>query len=1099
MNNKRVQNFMDPLAQSKITRLEGTVGTMVPPGLPKADSLPQYSQDKSLPYRRTYISCNLSGQEALDLPSAWSPSRTYVRNGESPGVHSVATEGSVTHQAFYRPDNVAFPVESGSPASVEALAAKHKLSYYNRSKQSPSTAGVVSPVAFRKLPVGCTSVSPSSGESPVGLAVPKPVYGHSPCFTDLKRTVGQNYAVERGLQRVPPQMFEDDWAAHYGHWAYLHKMEQEALMQQRMSFPFEHCGERLPLKDVTPQGYHSLSPSRSRRSAFAEPNHSGYVYSPAHPVLPPSAEQCQRFQVRPQMHKDLASFYKTPTRMHYGPSPTQVYQDRPHISKYGEIPQNSLLYCPQTSTEQSIYRPENLSHIAESHIVEKPQQTSGQCSIPQSYYSDLPHPYTMIPTSHPAVRNLHPYPGFRMHLNTNQMNMFTERLCPPPVMHQVDRPLDFSIRRDKNAESHRDPNGHIGISGTYHQAQVSNHIGAQNDTLGASNQRHDGFPVGSSHNYTSSPQCTAVVSNKNPGSSPANSVAIPKRHSKEGDNDCESLRKVQKMDQHESDGSESPSSPPMPVINKVFSLAPYKAYLEVTGMFSPANDSSSSKIHSDSEPQKEEAMSQRTNPKPSLCQDDLNLKAVKTSPASNLNSDGLQMVKVKKEKLETNEAACKSEMRVSHSHSTITQCCNNGIVKEEPADFEPADLKPADSEPADIKLAHLEPADLKPAADIKVAADLNPADLKPAADLKLAADLNPASLKLEADLNPADLKPEADIKPDTDLKLAADVNSAVCDAEHRIVVVKSDFEPECHPVTPEIPEPSIERKHEPVAVNKLENVQTKNTPIKPCELPATLPPKPPAPPQTHHTLQPTFALSKIPPHCLKISRYNIIIPEVLKSSVPSNPVLPPSPVETSPAKSSSRHARHQFMELHQSLCTLISTCISQTSRWELKEWLSRLNLVSPPVKTQKVSCLLGSKARDVWLKEEGIVAALSKVVVQLQAYVIRLECPFLHVIRAGAVFIPMLVVKEVLFPQIQGTFIDQVLQEHRVELRPTTLSEERHLTQLHKRAFSSKLRRLLSLKHLQDIYPDLVNLLYYSKACSVLDSTSTDVQTVPQE
>ncbi|KAG9273179.1 hypothetical protein AMEX_G12281, partial [Astyanax mexicanus] len=998
MNNKRVQNFMDPLAQSKITRLEGTVGTMVPPGLPKADSLPQYSQDKSLPYRRTYISCNLSGQEALDLPSAWSPSRTYVRNGESPGVHSAATEGSVTHQAFYRPDNVAFPVESGSPASVEALAAKHKLSYYNRSKQSPSTAGVVSPVAFRKLPVGCTSVSPSSGESPVGLAVPKPVYGHSPCFTDLKRTVGQNYAVERGLQRVPPQMFEDDWAAHYGHWAYLHKMEQEALMQQRMSLPFEHCGERLPLKDVTPQGYHSLSPSRSRRSAFAEPNHSGYVYSPAHPVLPPSAEQCQRFQVRPQMHKDLASFYKTPTRMHYGPSPTQVYQDRPHISKYGEIPQNSLLYCPHTSTEQSIYRPENLSHIAEC-----------QCSIPQSYYSDLPHPYTMIPTSHPAVRNLHPYPGFRMHLNTNQMNMFTERLCPPPVMHQVDRPLDFSIRRDKNAESHRDPNGHIGISGTYHQAQVSNHIGAQNDTLGASNQRHDGFPVGSSHNYTSSPQCTAVVSNKNPGSSPANSVAIPKRHSKEGDNDCESLRKVQKMDQHESDRSESPSSPPMPVINKVFSLAPYKAYLEVTGMFSPANDSSSSKIHSDSEPQKEEAMSQRTNPKPSLCQDDLNLKAVKTSPASNLNSDGLQMVKVKKEKLETNEAACKSEMRVSHSHSTITQCCNNGIVKEEPADFEPA----------------------------------------------------------------------------------------VCDAEHRIVVVKSDFEPECHPVTPEIPEPSIERI---VAMNKLENVQTKNTPIKPCELPATLPPKPPAPPQTHHTLQPTFALSKIPPHCLKISRYNIIIPEVLKSSVPSNPVLPPSPVETSPAKSSSRHARHQFMELHQSLCTLISTCISQTSRWELKEWLSRLNLVSPPVKTQKVSCLLGSKARDVWLKEEGIVAALSKVVVQLQAYVIRLECPFLHVIRAGAVFIPMLVVKEVLFPQIQGTFIDQVLQEHRVELRPTTLSEERHLTQLHKRAFSSKLRRLLSLKHLQDIYPDLVNLLYYSKACSVLGKLSiSDLRSVKKK
>ncbi|KAK3570739.1 hypothetical protein QTP86_025380 [Hemibagrus guttatus] len=120
-----------------------------------------------------------------------------------------------------------------------------------------------------------------------------------------------------------------------------------------------------------------------------------------------------------------------------------------------------------------------------------------------------------------------------------------------------------------------------------------------------------------------------------------------------------------------------------------------------------------------------------------------------------------------------------------------------------------------------------------------------------------------------------------------------------------------------------------------------------------------------------------------------------------------------------------------------------------------------------------------------------MVRALQKVLYQLENYVQIQECPFPHVIRAGAVFIPMLVVKEVLFPQVQGTFIDQVLQEHRVELRPTTLTEERQLTQLHKRAFSSKLRRLLSLKQLPDVYPDVLNLLYYDGVCKFLEVNST--------
>ncbi|KFQ47111.1 Uncharacterized protein C15orf39, partial [Nestor notabilis] len=83
------------------------------------------------------------------------------------------------------------------------------------------------------------------------------------------------------------------------------------------------------------------------------------------------------------------------------------------------------------------------------------------------------------------------------------------------------------------------------------------------------------------------------------------------------------------------------------------------------------------------------------------------------------------------------------------------------------------------------------------------------------------------------------------------------------------------------------------------------------------------------------------------------------------------------------------------------------------------------------------------------------------------------KCPFPHVVRAGAVFIPIHVVKEKLFPKLPGVSVDQVLQEHKVELRPTTLSEERHLRDLELKSCTSRMLKLLALKQLPDIYPDL--------------------------
>ncbi|XP_064878250.1 uncharacterized protein C15orf39 homolog isoform X1 [Oncorhynchus nerka] len=288
---------------------------------------------------------------------------------------------------------------------------------------------------------------------------------------------------------------------------------------------------------------------------------------------------------------------------------------------------------------------------------------------------------------------------------------------------------------------------------------------------------------------------------------------------------------------------------------------------------------------------------------------------------------------------------------------------------------------------------------------------------------------------------------------------------------------------------------------------------------KPYDQTATPHPKSSSPPQSANPATTKLNLQNIPPQCLKLSTYKIVLPDNMLRAVappPCSTEVPQSPTDaTAVAKSSrsphalsdsnysSRPARQHFLELHLLLCNLVSSCVSHTPPTELQTWLSQLDIsltstaISPP-KAQKVTSLLGSEAREVWLRGPETQAALQNVLQRLGQYVAQKQCPFPHVMRAGAVFVPMLVVKELLFPQVQGVYIDQVLQEHKVELRPTTLSEERHLVTLQKRPWSSKLRRLLSLKHLPNIYPDVLNLYYHSCVCKSLGVEPCDTARTPE-
>ncbi|XP_055789030.1 uncharacterized protein C15orf39 homolog [Salvelinus fontinalis] len=322
----------------------------------------------------------------------------------------------------------------------------------------------------------------------------------------------------------------------------------------------------------------------------------------------------------------------------------------------------------------------------------------------------------------------------------------------------------------------------------------------------------------------------------------------------------------------------------------------------------------------------------------------------------------------------------------------------------------------------------------------------------------------------------------------------------------------SNHQPNHHPSQPRS---NHQPNHHPS--QPLSNHQPNHHPSQP--LSDHYPPNPPqphlrpkssTPPQSTNPAATKLNLQNIPPQCLKLSTYKIVLPDNMLRAVAPSPCsteVPQSPTDpTAVAKSlsdsSSRPARQHFLELHLLLCNLVSSCVSHTPPTELQTWLSQLDIsltaISPP-KAQKVTSLLGSEAREVWLRGPETQAALQNVLQRLGQYVAQKQCPFPHVMRAGAVFVPMLVVKELLFPQVQGAYIDQVLQEHKVELRPTTLSEERHLVTLQKRPCSSKLRRLLSLKHLPNIYPDVLNLYYHSCVCKSLESPSPDApQTTAQ-
>lgn len=1069
MSSHSVDTLIDTVLQRKMPLFNGTIAAA---GLSTPQNMSAFLGKQTLQYSGAYFSYDPSGKDAAGFTPA-------LLDGRSPVSHHSGMDGQ--NHIIYRQDNKAEEGHSYS-SSQRHTPVKQGFTFYTKSPGVSPTAATS--VIVRKQKSGGESPSPLTEKS-VYLAIPKPIYGHNPCCNELGCLIGQRYSVEHGSPRISNPVYERDWRqseAHYTETLPIQRTAHETVVQQR-GLQLEPGAE--PLKRIAVETY---SPGRARTlPGVVEPSYSSYPCTPTRTLFGSLSEQSQHLQTSPRAYPSLYPSHPT-----YEHMTSEIYQDRSPISKYGQLTQHPMFYYPQANVE--VENRTQCKDISSKHREDVPVILKHAVPNSRDHYVlapalhgeiSLPLPGTeMLPNN--SLLQGYDYPCYavpRLHLNTSHIRAALKR---PPVMHSnhlntspsiqhADQPIVSSAvpHKEKSSDSLHAEQSHTSplflhldrtspaaplrkseVSPTnvqmnrffpqfcaiHRDRPVLPPTGITIDNSGVTQtpctKQTKGLPTSPVSpaawlphlpNHCLGPVRKAVANNAylhqiihSPATGkrtlPTSATGYPKGTLKrsishpsspiiikeEEDGDlCEvelSKKRRRMKDESEVGNKRSSSSPPMPVINNVFSLAPYKAYLQasravLSDRLFQRTEQSSEVCRDPPRPQQKQTKPETAESQPDVC-----VVSKENCPDNKTEKPAVEVCELKNIKEEKLDPANTDEP----SQTSVSQDCVK-VIKEEPDDCDLPDCGPM------LVIQKWEPDEL---------------ENKPSLTNESAA---------SDEVKPVEVTTQKNTPPQGD---------------------------EC-----------------------LQNEQVLDPP-KPIS-----PPPPPPPPD----------FKNIPLQCLNLPTYKIILPD---SKPPSSVQVPPKPQPVQPLAEITQKTevsvpvRKHFLELHHSLSKLISKSVLASSEQSLRAWLSQLELpepASPTTKSQKVTCLLGVKGRETCLNEE-IKSALHEVVERLREYTVQERCPFPHVMRTGAVFLPMLVVKELLFPMVQGSLIDQVLQEHKVELRPTTLSEEKILIQLHKRACSSRLRRLMSLKHLPDIYADVVNLLYYTTVCTHLESTSPDVQ-----
>ncbi len=1085
MSSQSMPTLSNPVFLRKMTLFDGTIAST---GLLKPQNMSDLLGKQMLQYSGAYFTYNSQGKEGAQFTPPWSNSKTSLLDGSSPVSHLSGMEEQT--QIIYRHDSNSSEEGHTHSSSMAHAAVKQGFTLHTKSPGVSSPTAAVSVADRIQKNRGDSSSSPS--ENSVFLAIPKPVYGHNLhniYCNELSCVLGQRYSVGHGSQRIPKTVYEHDWTQtdpHYTERSPIQRKAQDTLLQQR-SLQFEASPE--PLKRIPVETY---SQGRARTlPARMEPNFSNYPCNPSCTLFGSLNEQNQRLQTSPRGYPSLYPSHPTYERMI-----SEVYQEHSPMSKYGQLTQHPMFYYPQESVEvenrtqckdmgskQRDEVPVILKHTMpnprEHYIV--PQTLHGEVPLPLATTETLPNHSLMQGYDYPC------YAVPRFHLNPSQVRPPLKRQHASPGLHSnrinvspssqyMDHPMVFPTKHHKDKPNARLHVDHLHTSSPFqHMDQTSHNRRTNQPVISPSSIQINRYfpsltslhldqtvlpPTGlnvdrlldfssckaqvrcakqpkglavspqpwlpQSPHHSSDHIHTAVHNNGNvkrviysPAVASGNKHNIPVSNSgntilkgclkrsishssspiiiKEEERDLcevELTKKRQKVEKEHLQVGNKFGSPPMPVIDNVFSLAPYQTYLQASGVLFPGRVTqtpiqSSEQCQVEIKSDIKEKRQDRNQQQPSVPL--ISKEMCANTPAETPVVKTMEPKNIKVERVDPSDTDNSAETPVSQS-----ECNKEEAIKKEPEETD------SSSNMHMLVIKKCEPGEL--------------------ANKPSLADENETT----DESKPGKVTTQINSSPQGD----------TCTQQEQLVTAQ----PKSTTPNSQLPEGKLNFKN-------------------------------------------------IPPQCLKLSTYNIVIP-VMKHSSPDTPPER-SPIQLTaefiPKAELQMPVRKHFLELHHSLYKLVSKTVLASSEQELRSWLSKLNLTEPAssTKAQKVSCLLGVKAREVWLNGE-IKSALQKLLERLQEYTAQERCPFPHVMRTGAVFLPMLVLKELLFPMVQGSFIDQVLQEHKVELRPTTLSEEKILIQLHKRACSSRLRRLMSLKHLPNIYADVVNLLYYTCVCKHL-------------
>lgn len=1052
MNKHSMHTVIDPAFHSSMPLFNGTMTSSV---LPNPPNLAVGLDKQALHYSGAYFTYEPRKVEGAGFTVPWTNSKSSLLDGRSPVSHRPGMEGQ--NHIFYRQD---VSSEKKQPHSSPPchVPVKQGFTLYTKSPVVSTTTAATSVTVREQSSRGENPTPPP--ENSLYFAVHKPLYGPNLCCNELGCMMGHRYIVERGSPRPTKTVYQPEWIptdAHYTDRPPLLRKAADAALQQRPS-AYE-LGAKPPKRITTEK--HSPRPTMTLPAGI-DPNYSSYPCTPTRTLFGTLSEQSQLLNTPPRSYPGLYSSHPT-----YEHLTSEVYQEHSSMSKYGHLTQYPVFYYPQANEEpQKSTQCKNLGSkqredipVILKHAVPVPQE---HYIVPQSFHGEIPLPRTETLPSHSLMHGFD-YPCYlvpRIHLNADQVRMPLMRPSAPPGFHsnginvssssQERLQPRASLQKDKdNPSPHvdqarqslpflcRDPTSPTKYSNQHQMVSTHNmkcfpsisslltdtHLRPAGDL--SVNRVRDPSSCESHLPWVKQPTCLPVPpaawmplspSHHTAGSNSANVQRIiycppllqgnghnsPRFSSgcsvikgsmkrsfsssptdikiKKEKRDCcetEPITKGQKLEDHPLKVEMKPVNPLMPVIDSVFSLAPYQTN-------TCPNRVSRKTEHS---PEQFEA-------KPDM--------------RHKMSNEGEQ-------------------------RTVISTVCNSDAAAERPEVEGPEHRK--------IKVEKMEPQG---------------PDNTPEETPALPQDFTKVIIKQEPE--------EADS----------------VDSDPMLIIKKCEADdPESKPF---LTDENHETSHKSTFVELTSHMQSAPETYTSTEQLATATAEAQTTTRTSESNVRNALPQSTPPSTCKI---------LLQDTKPPSLTPPPdkSPTATStPKPEPQMPVRKHFLELHHSLCKLISKLVFASSEQELRAWLSQLHLTEPSsqsTKVQKVSCLLGIEAREKWLNEE-MMAAFHNVLQRLREYTSQKRCPFPHVMRAGAIFLPMLVIKELLFPTVQSSFIDQVLHEHKVELRPTTLSEEKILIQLHKRACSSRLRRLMSLKHLPDIYADVVNLLYYACVCKHL-------------